>query len=131
MRIAAAIWEDKISPLMDTASRLLIIDRSTPENTTRYEAAFFGHGIWHRTKFIVGHDVEVLLCGAISRPFKNMLCANGVQVVNGLSGSIETIMDAYLTGNLDRSVFFMPGCDKAHFKLCKRRQKHMRGEKND
>ena len=116
---------------MDTASRLLIVDKAQTSGMIRYEASFLGYGLSHRTRFIVGHDVAVLLCGAISRSFENMLHANGVQVVNGLSGSIETIMDAFLTGNLNRSSFFMPGHCKADCKFLERKRKRLRGEKND
>lgn len=116
MRIALPIWEDKISPVMDTASRLLVIERSKQEKCTRYETTFHARHIAHKTRIIVGLGVEILICGAISRSFENMLSAAGVRVVYGLSGPVEAVMDAYFEGSLDPARFLMPGFDTEQFK---------------
>jgi len=38
MRIAVPIWEDKVSPVLDTASKLLIIESETQKEVSRFEA---------------------------------------------------------------------------------------------
>jgi predicted Fe-Mo cluster-binding NifX family protein len=62
--------------------------------------------------------VQVLLCGAISRPLERMIRASGVKVIPCLRGSIEEIIGAYLNGDIDVnervtcmvfSVFLIPG----------------------
>ena len=37
MRIAVPIWEDRISPVFDTASRLLIVEMEDQKDTSRFE----------------------------------------------------------------------------------------------
>jgi predicted Fe-Mo cluster-binding NifX family protein len=55
--------------------------------------------------------VEVLLCGAISRPLERMIRASGVKVIPCLRGSIEEIIRAYLDGGLSDPRFTLPGFD--------------------
>ena len=53
--------------------------------------------------------VEVLLCGAISRPLERMIRASGVKVIPCLRGSIEEIIAAYLVDGLSDPRFILPG----------------------
>ncbi len=53
--------------------------------------------------------VEVLLCGAISRPLERMVRASGVKVIPCLRGSIEEVIEAYLDGGLSEARFTLPG----------------------
>jgi len=109
MRIALPIWEDRLSPVLDTAPRLLIVDESVPGKRTHFEAHLSEQDVLHRAKLVARLKIDVLICGAISRPFKEMLCAKGVQVISGLSGPIEDIVEAFFDGRLDQMEFLMPG----------------------
>jgi predicted Fe-Mo cluster-binding NifX family protein len=53
--------------------------------------------------------IEVLLCGAISRPLERMIRVSGVKVISCLRGSIEEVIEAYLDGSLSDSRFILPG----------------------
>jgi predicted Fe-Mo cluster-binding NifX family protein len=109
MRIAISIWDDKISPVLDTASKLLIIDNDNQKESCRFEANLFEQDIYQRCSFIRKLDLDVLICGAVSRQFSEMLKANGVKIISGISGPAEDVLDAYLKGALLHSGFFMPG----------------------
>ena len=52
MRIAISIWEDKISPVLDTASKLLVIDDKTQKESSRFEADLFEEDFAHRPDYI-------------------------------------------------------------------------------
>ena len=54
--------------------------------------------------------VDVLVCGAISRPLEAMLTAAGVKVIAQVCGGIEEVLDAHGTGRLGDPAFAMPGC---------------------
>ena len=53
--------------------------------------------------------VDVLLCGAISRPLERMIRESGVKVIPWLRGSIEDVIDAYLVDGLSNDCFILPG----------------------
>lgn len=109
MRIALPIWEDKLSPVLDTAPRLLIVDGSIRGKRTRFEAHLSEQDLLHRAKLVARLKVDVMICGAISRPLKDMMFAKGIRVISGLSGRIEDIVEAFFDGHLDQGEFLMPG----------------------
>lgn len=109
MRIAISIWEDKISPLLDTASKLLIIEDEAPKKSFRYEVYLLKQDISKKCRFIRSLDIDVLICGAVSRQFSEMLSASGIEMISGLSGPAEEVLEAYQQGRLSNSDFFMPG----------------------
>jgi predicted Fe-Mo cluster-binding NifX family protein len=115
MRIAIPIWEDKISPVLDTASKLLIIDDKTQKQSSRFEANLLEQDMSQRCSFIRGLELDVLICGAVSRQLLGMLKACGIKIISGISGPAEDVLDAYLQGALLHSGFFMPGSKRNHF----------------
>ena len=112
MRIAVPIWDDKVSPVLDTAAKLLILEESDREKTSRTEADLKEYDISRRCYRIRMLEVDVLICGAVSRSFADLLKAAGIDIISGLSGDIEDILQAYFSGTLNQSKFLMPGCRK-------------------
>jgi predicted Fe-Mo cluster-binding NifX family protein len=111
MRIAIPIWEDKISPVLDTASKLLIIENVLQREIARFEVNLLEPDISRRCRFIRGLNINILICGGVSRQLSDMLEASGINVISGISGSAEDIIEAYLKERLGDSKFFMPGCN--------------------
>jgi predicted Fe-Mo cluster-binding NifX family protein len=109
MRIAISIWEDKISPLLDTASKLLVIENEIQKESSRYEVYLLKQDIFKRCRFIGNLNIDVLICGAVSRQFSEMLEASGIEVLSGISGPADDVLEAYQQGTLVHSEFIMPG----------------------
>ncbi len=109
MKIGIPIWEDKISPVLDTASRFLVIETDGKKEFSRYETYLEVQDITHRCFRIQGLGVDILICGAVSRRLLEKLMALGVQIIPGLSGSPEDVLSAYLRGNINDDKFLMPG----------------------
>ena len=110
MRIAVSIWENKVSPVLDTATKLLIIESGNQKEESRGEVYLVKRDISQRCSFIRGLEIDVLICGAVSRQFSGMLTASGIKIVSGISGPTEDVLEAYLHGNLFQARFLMPGC---------------------
>ena len=110
MRIAVPIWDDKISPVFDTASRLLIINTKNIGEVERFETYLGEQDISKRCLFIHALKLNVLICGAISRPFSMLLMSAGIKIISGISGLAEDVLNAYLHGSLSNSKYLMPGC---------------------
>ena len=110
MKIAVPIWNDKVSPVFDTASRLLIINTKNLSEIERFEVYLGEQDISKRCLLIHGLKVNVLICGAISRSFSMMLMSTGVKIISGISGLAEDVLKAYLDGSLSNSKYLMPGC---------------------
>ena len=110
MRIAIPIWDDKISPVLDTASKLLVVEVKDNKEASRFEIYLDEQELSRRCVRIRGMDVDILICGAISRPFSRMLMASGINIIQDISGPPEDVLKAYLQDKLLYSGFFMPGC---------------------
>jgi len=109
MKIAIPVWEDKISPVLDTASRLLVVEVEDQKESSRFETYLDVRDLSRRCVRIRALGVDVLICGAISRPFLRILEASGIHTVPGIAGHPEEVLKAYLKGNLVNSKYLMPG----------------------
>ena len=116
MKIAIPIWHGRVSPVLDTASRLLVVDIEGQLETSRFEIYLEERGLSRRCFRIRDMGVDILICGAISLPFSRMLLASGVNVIPEMSGQAEHVLEAYLEGNLFQTRFLMPGCEKKRYR---------------
>ena len=112
MRIAVPIWEDRVSPVLDTASTMLIVEVEDQKEASRFETFLDEQELHRRCMRIQGLGVNVLICGAVSRPFLRMLSASGMDIIHGISGNPEDVLEAYLKGILYHERFLMPGFKK-------------------
>ena len=115
MKIAIPVWEDKVSPVLDTASRLLIVEFEDQQEATRFETYLDEQDLSRRCIRIRRLGVDTLICGAISRGFSKILEGSGIHIVPGISGHPEDVLNAYLRGDLFSSKFFMPGYQRNEF----------------
>ena len=113
MRIAIPVWDDKISPVLDTASKLLVVEMDGQKEASRFEIYLDERELTRRCVRIRGMEVDILICGAVSRPFWSMLAASGIRIIQDIAGHPEDVLEAYLKGYLFHSGFLMPGC-KGH-----------------
>ena len=112
MRLAVPIWEDKVSPVFDTALNLLIVEIKDRKEASRFVTQLNEKDLSQRCSRIRKMEIDSLICGAISRPFASMLMALGIQIVPWITGHTEDVLEAYLQGTLFRPSFLMPGCKK-------------------
>jgi predicted Fe-Mo cluster-binding NifX family protein len=110
MNIAIPVWEGKVSPVFDTASRLMVLNLVDQEETSRFEAYIEEQDLTRRCLRIRRLGVDILICGAVSRIFYGILTAAGIHVIPWVSGCAEDVLAAYLDGTLFDSRFLMPGC---------------------
>jgi len=109
MRVAVPVWQSRVSPVFDTARRLLIVDVENGREVHREEAPILGLSLADRVNRLVEFDVDVLLCGAISRPLAGMIAASGIRVIPWLRGDVNQVLRVFLNGEPIDSRFLMPG----------------------
>lgn len=109
MKVAVTVWEDTVSTVCDFSRSLLVFDVMGNEIKNRSLIHFETGSMPERLNQFEALGIEVLLCGAISRPLERMIRASGVKVIPCLRGSIEEILRAYLDGGLSDARFTLPG----------------------
>ena len=115
MRLAIPVWNDRVSPVFDTASRVLLLDLADGiEQARQLVEVAQARFSTERAKRLAELGVNVLVCGAISRPLAGFLSAAGIIVIPWVSGALEEVLRAYLTDRLSDTCWRMPGCGGRH-----------------
>jgi len=123
MKIALSVWKDCISTVFDAADQLLVVEKD-------------GDGVLKRTPFRINSadggsramqlkeiGIDVLICGAISRPQEAAIAASGITVHAFMRGSVQEIIAAYESGQLHAAAFALPGCQGRGFGVGRGRQR--------
>jgi predicted Fe-Mo cluster-binding NifX family protein len=110
MRIAIPEYDNQVATVMDFAGRLLLIDCETGQETERKTVDFSEQLVPAKVARLVDFGVNLLICGAISRPFSAMVLHSGIEIIPFISGNVDDVLSAYFRGYLVDSRFLMPGC---------------------
>ena len=110
MKIAIPTWNGRVSPVFDTASRLLVVEIKEESETARFETDISEHFLPSKSMRLTGLGIDTLICGAISRPLAYMITTAGIKLIPWISGQVEELVQAFLTNTLFDPRFIMPGC---------------------
>jgi predicted Fe-Mo cluster-binding NifX family protein len=110
MRVAIPVHNERVSPLFDTAQRIIIADIEDGREVERTEYALAGLPPGQRAKVLSEKSVSRLICGAISFPMMNLVAAQGISVAPNIAGYVDEVLRAYTAGTLFSPQFMMPGC---------------------
>jgi len=113
MKIAIPVWGYYVSTVFDFSDRLLIVDVDSGCIESRSTVHFVANTIVGKAARLRELGVQVLLCGAISRPLERIIAVSGMTVVPFLRGTADEILEAYLSGRLRDRSFMLPGCSSA------------------
>jgi predicted Fe-Mo cluster-binding NifX family protein len=110
VRAAFAYWEKRIAPVFDTARQIHIIDVESGRIVGETQEILQEDFPVQKTLRLLELSIEVLVCGAISRPLHVIVASYGIQVVPFVAGDLHAVIQAWLEGNLGHYAFAMPGC---------------------
>lgn len=110
MRLALSTWNGRISPVLDVARQVLMLDFEDGRELFRHEEPLPGTDPQSQAARLAALAPQTLICGAISQPMADLLAASGIQVISFTAGPVEGVLDAWLAGNLPSPALSMPGC---------------------
>ncbi|MFZ0131046.1 MAG: NifB/NifX family molybdenum-iron cluster-binding protein [Desulfobacterales bacterium] len=108
-RTAIPVFWDRVSPVLDACTQLIIIETDRKRQIVRRTVPVKGNSIYERTREIKKLKIEVIICGAVSDAFFNLLKTSHIHLVCGISGDVEEVTEAYRRGTLTNMRFRMPG----------------------
>lgn len=113
MRVAIAVWKNRIAPLFDAAGTCLIAETEGFGKPIHVIESLEVPPDWCRQKvaMLVQREVSTLICGAISRPCEVHTVTQGIELYAFISGELDSVLEAWSKGTLERREFAMPGCD--------------------
>lgn len=109
MKIAIPIYNGNVSNVFDFAHRLSVVDIENAKVVKRSEVELKAESLPQRAGSLKNLGVDVLICGAISRALACMVTASGIEVLAFVTGRVDDVLGAYLTGQLAKPQFSMPG----------------------
>ncbi|WP_075188152.1 NifB/NifX family molybdenum-iron cluster-binding protein [Teredinibacter haidensis] len=120
MRLAIPHWQNQVSPVLDVADTLVLVGLDQGSIIDRQNIRIENGNARTLAHSLAAADVDVLICGAISRPYEDALIREGIEVIAQTCGEIEQVLGAFLKDRLQHESCLMPGCS-GH-----RRRRHCR-----
>lgn len=117
MRVALTVWEGRISPVLDTARSAAIADVENGTTITQRDETLTEDSPHGKVSQLRALGVEVLVCGAVSRPLANLVSSTGIRLIPFVAGELGEVLAAVIAGRIPDSAFSMPGCG------CQRRRR--------
>ncbi|MBD3217738.1 MAG: dinitrogenase iron-molybdenum cofactor biosynthesis protein [candidate division Zixibacteria bacterium] len=110
MRVAIPIWNGRVSPVMDTSRKIMLVDFDESERGKRQILDLSGQNPHEVTVMLESQEADVLICGAISAQLETQLRAMNIKVYPWICGNVELILAAFSRGALDNDELRLPGC---------------------
>lgn len=129
MRIAIPIRDGWVSPAFDFARRLLLVDFGDGREAARSESALSPEANVRRAARLIELQVELLICGAISRDLARSVAGAGIEMLSYVSGPIDEVLKAFVAGRLAEPRFALPGCWPGARNGFRRRRRRCRGRR--
>lgn len=108
---AVPVFLGRVSPVLDTCTQLLLLDSGGKAETVRKTIPMKVSSIFERAREIQGLGIGVIICGAVGDSLYNLLREAGIDLVCGVTGDIDDVIEAYRNGTLEQPRFRMPGSE--------------------
>ena len=110
-RTAVPVFMGRVSPVLDTCTQLLVVESGDKAVMTRQTIPMKGGSLFERARELHKLGVGGIICGAVSDTFFNLLRESDIEMVCGIAGDVDDVIDAYRNGALEQARFRMPGSD--------------------
>jgi predicted Fe-Mo cluster-binding NifX family protein len=78
---------------------LVEVENSTVKSKNNLSTIGNQHGLL--PAFLKSHDVDVVIAGGMGDGARQNLISNNIEIISGVSGNIEEVINAYLNGSLE------------------------------
>ena len=129
MRIAIPILDSCVSPAFDFSHRLLLVEFEDGRETRRSEVVLVPESSVQRAGRLRGLEVNTLICGALSRDLARSVTGAGIEILAYVSGPVDEVLTAYITDQLTKPEYILPGCWPGARNGFRRRQRRCRGRR--
>ena len=109
MRIAIALFDDRVSPRFDCAPEFSVVEVSDGRASSQ---KILSAGDWHPNDRVVhmrNLGIEVLICGGIDHAAACELHARGIRLFSWVNGNAKDALAAFLQGRLKSDVMVGAG----------------------
>jgi len=109
MKVAIAVWEDRVSSVLDFSQRLVVVALEAGRETGRTEIDLREHSAFVKLARLRDLGIDVVICGAVSQPLACAFQGCGIQLLPYVTGTVDEVLKAYRAGQLSRPQYALPG----------------------
>ena len=112
MKIALTRSYHRIAPLFDSATTYELYETQGYKKETEFIGMYmYEQGAKDAINTLLSMNVNVVICGAISNEYEQLLLLHQIDLYSYISGDVEEVLQGWRTGKLDTPFFSMPGCE--------------------
>lgn len=109
IRTAIPVFMDRVSPVLDTCTQIMLVGFNRSHEVGRTLIAVAGATLSERVGVFKMLGVRTVICSAVSDSFHHMLQEAKIDLLCGIAGVVDEIIQAYGSGSLQQTRFRMPG----------------------
>lgn len=109
MILAVPVHQQRVSPLFDVAARVRVVEFGDLGRADRGTLLLEGMNAVQRVTLLKRVGVQCLICAGISGSCSALLRGAGIQLVDGVVGNVDDVVDAHQGGTILEERFRMPG----------------------
>lgn len=133
MKIAVSEYKNNVATAFDFANEVIVFTCENKKVINRQSHKIDDQFIPLRGMKLKNLGIDTLICGAISNPSAFMLHHHSIEVISGITGNVETVLQEFLSGNINSPQYWLPGfAGKGCARMQSRRQRRgcKKGKKN-
>ena len=131
MKAAVSIWQDRVAPVFDVSDTIVVVEIKKSTVNAKSLERLDANDSSAKILKMVRLEIDMLVCGAVSRSLCDLIAASGILVVPFVSGQVNEVIQALMDDRLNEERFDMPGRRKCFFnpEKCsfKKKETHMPG----
>jgi len=108
-RVGIPIFESRVSPVLDSCNRLLVVDIDEGREMNRIEVTLEKSDITERIEVFTRWGINKIICAGVSDLMCRYLAARNIVLISGFAGKLDEVLNAYLCNRLNDPCFIMPG----------------------
>lgn len=109
MKVAVTVWGNRISPVFDAASTLLVAEITDRKIAGQYYTAFDPESPVDLIHTLKKHHVTILVCGAISKTPARLIMDQHIHLIPFVTGNVRQFLESFALDQTVGKKHRMPG----------------------
>lgn len=108
--VAVPVFRSRVAPVLNWCSKVLVFPEDAVDGGYAEEVVFCRADAFERLRMLRSKGVRTLICGALSPDLLRYGESLGLNIIYGVAGDIEEVLEAHQKDELDQPCFWLPGC---------------------
>jgi predicted Fe-Mo cluster-binding NifX family protein len=120
MEIAIPLFGNRISPRLDCAKKVLLVNILEREKkiVSSEEKEFQTVGTSENMDFYLSNEIDTVICGGISIEMQDFLLKHDIRVISWVTGEAQKAQDLFIEDKLVSGAMLCPGMRMRRWRFC-------------